>query len=131
MRACLVALLVLVLCTGCRSGLRAWLLGQKPPYAGKHDPGYRLSTLDGGTGSLAAYRGRIVVLNLWATWCPPCRDEIPALERYAAQAAPRGITVVGVDQGEPAAAVATFVREAGFATPSCSIRTSATGTTTT
>lgn len=60
-------------------------------------------TLDGDTASLADYRGRVVLLNLWGTWCPPCRREIPDLVELQEEIEPRGGTVVGlaVDSGTP------------------------------
>lgn len=62
------------------------------------------ATLDGDTASLADYRGRVVLLNLWGTWCPPCRREIPDLVELQERIEPRGATVVGlaVDSGSPA-----------------------------
>jgi|SRR5579862_9317931 len=50
--------------------------------------------------SLDRYRGRIVVMNLWASWCPPCRAEMPDLQRLADTYGTRGIAIVGVNEGE-------------------------------
>lgn len=60
-------------------------------------------TLEGDTASLADYRGQVVLLNLWGTWCPPCRREIPDLVDLQERIEPRGATVVGlaVDSGSP------------------------------
>ena len=58
---------------------------------------------DGRTDSLARHRGQVVLLNLWATWCPPCNEEMPALQRFARENAGK-VVVLGVDQGESAAA---------------------------
>lgn len=113
----IVCLILLVACTGCHTGIRSWLLGHKPAYLGKPDPYYALSTVDGQRQSLAAFRGKIVVVTLWATWCPPCREEIPALERFAPQAAAKNVALVAVDTGEPRAPVASFVKNAGVNYP--------------
>ena len=104
-------------CTGCHTGIRSWLLGQKPAYVGKRDPYYALDTVDGGRRSLAAYRGKVVVMTIGATWCPPCRNEIPALEQYASDAATRGIALVAIDTGEAAAPVRALITKAGIRYP--------------
>ena len=59
-------------------------------------PGYRTISLDGDTVSLAAHRGKVVLLNVWATWCHPCRDEIPELQAIHVKYQPRGLELIGV-----------------------------------
>lgn len=72
------------------------------PVSGRREPsrdrtaGYEAVTLDGATWSLDAQRGEVVLLNLWATWCLPCRDEMPALEALHRAWSGRGLRVVGV-----------------------------------
>jgi thiol-disulfide isomerase/thioredoxin len=64
-------------------------------------------TVIGGRLSLAAYRGDVVVVNFWGSWCAPCRDEAPALGMLAAKLSPKGVRFVGVDiRDEPDAALA-------------------------
>ncbi|MHB8177021.1 MAG: TlpA family protein disulfide reductase [Vulcanimicrobiaceae bacterium] len=77
---------------------------------GRMAPSYALMTTHGARRSLRAYRGRVVVLNLWATWCPPCRAEMPDLERLWLVDRARGLVVLGVDQGEGTKRVAEFAR---------------------
>lgn len=71
---------------------------------------------DGRVDSLARHRGQVVLLNLWATWCPPCQQEMPALERFAREHA-RDVVVLGVDQGESSGVAARFAREHGVTFP--------------
>ena len=75
-------------------------------------PDSALATLDGQPTALADYRGRPVVVNLWATWCPPCRREMPVLAR--AQAAYPGVSFVLVNQGEDLATIQAYLDEAGL-----------------
>lgn len=67
--------------------------------------------------SLERYKGRIVVLNLWASWCPPCRAEMPELQQFYSQNVARGVTVVGVNEGESAQRAASFARSLGISFP--------------
>lgn len=86
--AALLALLIWKVSQG--SGKRAAL--HKPA------PGFTFSRLDRpGRLSLASLRGRVVVLNFWASWCDPCKREAPALERAWRQWRGRGVTVLGID----------------------------------
>lgn len=72
-------------------------------------PELRVPGASGGTLSLEAHRGQVVVLNFWATWCVPCREELPALERLWRLRRDRGLAVIAVAIGEEAAAVRRFV----------------------
>lgn len=67
-------------------------------------PAITFEQMGGGTWSADDYRGKVVVINFWATWCGPCLEEMPELVRLAAQDGPRGLAVVGVamDGGEAA-----------------------------
>jgi DsbE subfamily thiol:disulfide oxidoreductase len=68
-----------------------------PIAPGMPAPAFELPTLDGKSLGTAALRGRIVLLNFWASWCGPCRTEMPVLNQLAKQYGPRGVTVVGVN----------------------------------
>ena len=75
-------------------------------------PALALPRLDGrGGGSLAGFRGRVVVLNFWASWCEPCRRESPLLERWHRRISARGGTVLGVDVLDVTSDARRFVRE--------------------
>lgn len=76
-------------------------------------PDMTLSRLAGGDTNLRAFQGRPVVINLWASWCPPCRREMPALAR-AQRLHPEAVFVF-VNQGEPADAVRRYLHDQGLA----------------
>ena len=65
----------------------------------------------GGSGSLADYRGQVVVLNFWASWCKPCKQESPLLERWHRRMRERGGTVLGVDMLDITADAERFIEE--------------------
>ena len=77
-------------------------------------PDVALPQLDGGQWRLADHRGQVVLINYWATWCEPCREELPGLTQVARDSGPKGLAVVGVslDTGTNAAArVQQFVAQ--------------------
>jgi len=79
--------------------------------AGAPAASYTIKTLDGASDSLDRYRGRVVFVNLWASWCAPCRSETPALEQLFEENRGLGLTVLGIDQGESASAARAFAQE--------------------
>jgi thiol-disulfide isomerase/thioredoxin len=76
-------------------------------------PALSLSSLEGRSVSLADFAGAPTVVNLWATWCPPCRREMPALQQ--AQAAHPDVNFVFVNQGEESRGIAAFLDRQGLA----------------
>lgn len=82
------------------------------PEVGAIAPDFELRALTGETIRLSDLRGRPVILNFWATWCPPCRREMPALEVVWQQYNRGDVMVLGVDQGESPAVVEEFIRTA-------------------
>ncbi len=81
-------------------------------------PALDLPRLDGaGRLSLAALRGKVVVLNFWASWCPPCRGESPILEKWHRRIAARGGTMLGVDVLDLESDARAFVHRYGMTYP--------------
>jgi DsbE subfamily thiol:disulfide oxidoreductase len=72
---------------------------------------FEIASLTGGRAKLSAYRGRVVFLNFWATWCPPCRAEMPSMERLHRLLRERGLEIVAVDLQESKEAVRKFVKD--------------------
>jgi peroxiredoxin len=86
--------------------------------AGEHAPDFQLTTLDGRRVSLASLRGKVVLVNFWATWCPPCRIEMPGFQRVYEAKHHAGFTIVGISTDAiGSGAVADFVRERGITYP--------------
>ena len=72
---------------------------------------FTLSDLSGKKVSLSSFKGKLVFLNFWATWCPPCRAEMPSMERLYQKLKGQGLVVLGVDLQEDAKSVQKFVEE--------------------
>jgi thiol-disulfide isomerase/thioredoxin len=84
--------------------------------SGTTAPVFDLRDDRGAPATLAQYRGKIVVMNLWASWCPPCRAEMPDLERLA-KTHPSKLVIVGVNEGESPERAQTFAKSLGITFP--------------
>lgn len=84
------------------------------PEVGGPAPDFTLVDLEGNAVTLSDLRGRPVVLNFWATWCPPCRLEMPELQETQRDYAEQGVVVLTVNQDESAAQVQSFFDEIGL-----------------
>lgn len=85
--------------------------------AGAPAVSYTVKRIDGQSDGLDRYRGSVVLMNLWATWCPPCDAEMPSLEAFSREYRPKGVVVIGVDQGESQAVAAAYARKHGVTFP--------------
>ena len=105
-------LLVPLLLWGCETGAP---IGNNATVfaAGEALPAITLVRLDGSKTTLAAYRGKLVVLNAWATWCPPCRREMPSLERLSKTLDAGRFAVLGVSVDEHELGVREYLNDKG------------------
>jgi len=79
---------------------------------------FKVTTLDGGRLSLADLKGKVVFLNLWATWCPPCKEEMPAMERLWQRYKDQGLVVIALSMDSGGAkSVKPYIEKAKFTYP--------------
>ena len=81
-------------------------------------PDFTGTSLTGTPISLASYRGKVVVLNFWGSWCNPCRSEAPTLAVLDEQYGPKGVSFLGDDVGDTTANALAFTRSVGITYPS-------------
>jgi len=74
-------------------------------------PALQLADLNGVSASLADWRGQVVLVNNWATWCPPCKAEMPTLEAYYQAHHDQGFIIIAIESGEPPHEVADFAAQ--------------------
>jgi thiol-disulfide isomerase/thioredoxin len=93
--------------------------GLAPVMRGKQAPAFALTSLDGKKVSLADYKGRPVLVNFWATWCGPCKIEMPWFEEFRKQYAAQGFEVLGLTDDADAGkdAIAKVAQKAGVTYP--------------
>ena len=77
-------------------------------------PEVKLADLNNIPVSLSDFKGKVVLYNAWATWCPPCKEEMPILNAYYQAHQRDGFAVVAIEDGEPEAEVADFVKRNGL-----------------
>ena len=100
--------------------LAPWLASANAPikpWTGGATPAFELSALDGRKVDLASMRGRVVLINYWATWCEPCREEMPAIERLRTKLKGRPFEVLAVNYGESEERVSAFVTKLNLSMP--------------
>ncbi|HZO31042.1 MAG TPA: TlpA disulfide reductase family protein, partial [Chloroflexota bacterium] len=90
---------------------------------GQVAPPLRLPLVGGGEMDLGGFRGRVILLNFWATWCEPCKAEMPVFERAQQQYRDRGLVVLGVDFQERDEEITAFLSQVGVTFPSLVDRT--------
>lgn len=78
---------------------------------------FSLKPLGGGETKLSAFKGKIVVLNFWATWCPPCKEEMPSIQAFWQKTKGKALEVVAVSEGEAPSTVSSFVKSKGYTYP--------------
>ena len=116
-RVRLVGQVVALACVAGLLALLVWKLVHQrhAPPVGSSAPEFTLPRLEGpGSVSLASLRGHPVVLNFWASWCPPCKSEAPVLERDWQRYRARGVVFVGIDDHDVTSDARTFVNAHGL-----------------
>src|SRR5579864_7810885 len=105
-RSPLIVIALTLLLTGCYHG-------SKPPSIGNPAPDFTIQDSDRSV-TLSQLRGKIVVLNFWATWCPPCIEEMPSLVQLQKQFQDKGVTVLAVSVDEDASDYHKFLKDHGI-----------------
>lgn len=112
------AVLIPLLTHGQETALESSGVARPPDMMHQAIPRLELIDLQGNPVSLAsAASGKVVLVNNWATWCPPCRAEMPELQAYYQAHAGQDFSVIAIESGEPADTVASFVRRFGMTFP--------------
>lgn len=84
---------------------------------GQPAPGFSLVSPEGDRFDLSDYAGQVVLVNMWATWCPPCKAEMPAINSFYEAHREQGFTVLAVNSQEDARTVNAFIQAGGFSFP--------------
>ncbi len=94
-------------------GLVGWGLYQvqKKPLEKGLAPDFSLTSFEGKTYTLSKLRGKVVIINFWASWCPPCRDEAPYLEQTWRKYKDQGVVFIGVDYADTEKAALAYMKE--------------------
>lgn len=109
-RKTLVGLMVLSLMTVTAVGL-AWAMGSRVPAVGTTAEDFRLADLDGKNQTLSQYRGKVVLVNFWASWCKPCTTEMPAMQTTYDKLREKGFVVLAINELEDEAKVREHIKQ--------------------
>ena len=97
--------------------LDVWSMGSRVPAVGTMVDDFHLTDLEGKSQSLSQYRGKIVLLNFWATWCKPCTTEMPAMQAMYDKLRDKGFVVLAVNELEDDAKVREHIKQYGHTFP--------------
>jgi peroxiredoxin len=100
---------LLTLITAIVAGTALYAEELTPPEQSRAAPDFSYQDMDGNSHTLADYQGKVVVINFWATWCPPCIKEMPSLQTAWEQLREDDIPVLGVNLGDSKEAIAGFL----------------------
>ena len=95
----------------------AWSMGSRVPVVGTAVEDFQLVDLSGKMQSLSQYRGKIVLLNFWATWCKPCTTEMPAMQTIYDKLRDKGFVVLAINELEDDAKVREHIKQYGHTFP--------------
>jgi peroxiredoxin len=94
-----------------------WAMGSRVPTVGTAAEDFRLVDLDGKSQSLSQYRGKVVLVNFWATWCKPCTTEMPAMQATYDKLREKGFVVLAINELEDEAKVREHIKQHGHTFP--------------
>ena len=100
-----------ILLAGCSGGT------DQAPVIGKTAPEFQLQSLDGQSISLSSLRGKPVLINFWATWCGPCRMEMPYMQEIHDEWSGEGLVMLAINIGESSDLVGQFMKNQGLSFP--------------
>lgn len=115
-RKALVVLMAMSLVTATTVGL-TWAMGSRVPAVGTTAEDFRLVDLEGKSQSLSQYRGKVVLVNFWATWCKPCTTEMPAMQTTYDKLREKGFVVLAINELEDDAKVRDHIKQHGHTFP--------------
>jgi peroxiredoxin len=94
-----------------------WSMGSRVPTVGMQAEDFQLADLDGKSQSLSQYRGKIVLVNFWATWCKSCTTEMPAMQASFDKLHDKGFVVLAINELEDDAKVREHIKQYGYTYP--------------
>ncbi len=107
----LVALAAILALPGAQEQVEAAGLSAIPAPVNFPAPDVQLTDLEGSPVALSDFRGQVILYNAWATWCPPCKEEMPALQAFFEAHKESGFVIVAIEDGQPIEEVRAFVGE--------------------